>query len=662
MTKPGASTAAAAHELDTEPAPPEMEAGSGATHVGTLLADRYRVDKLLGEGGMGQVFLGEHVHMRKAVAIKVLHRELTMQPEIVARFEREAVAAGRIEHPHVAAATDFGRLPDGAFYLVLEFVEGESLTALLSEQVKLPARRALGIARQIADALQAAHAAGVIHRDLKPDNVMLVNRPDGEDFVKVLDFGIAKVQGEDVEQPALTRAGTVFGTPEYMAPEQAQGLSADGRADLYTLGMMLYEMLSGCTAFKDDDLLVVLTRQMTAAPPSLPPEVDSKTSELVMTLLRKNPEERVSSAGELIARIDEILGDPSSLASEAVSGASWSAPGVHSIERSAGRQRPLVGALLSHAGALGARLPELKAELRRSVAVRGLEVPLWSFLAVGTLVVFVLALMLSGGGAERPGSAADAPSQTGAARGDDAVVRQQLIERARRGEREALSELQKLAARRKDTEAWLALGRGYAAIHYPQASLAAYSTAVGLQPERVPSRELLVDVRAAAEEPGQLEAALNLAERLGAPGADIIYDVWASHKADTGPTSAGVVARARLAKDEFVSRASPALSVALELGKAKRCVDLKRLMPRAAESADARSARKLAALTHRSGCGFLGLRDCYGCLRGDDNFSRALARARSTPAPDVAPTAQASAAPRETQGRSKSSLSRAGRQ
>src|SRR5690606_8292067 len=192
---------------------------------------------LLGEGGMGQVYRAQHVHMRKTVAIKVLHRELTMQPEIVARFEREAVAAARIEHPHVAAATDFGQLPDGSFYLVLEFIEGRSLTALWAEHGRLPPARALAIARQVCDALDAAHSAGIVHRDLKPDNVMLLAREGDADFVKVLDFGIAKLQSDDTSgQPALTKAGTVFGTPEYMAPEQAQGAGVDARSDLYTLG------------------------------------------------------------------------------------------------------------------------------------------------------------------------------------------------------------------------------------------------------------------------------------------------------------------------------------------------------------------------------------------------------------------------------------------
>jgi serine/threonine-protein kinase len=276
--------------------------------LGTLLAGRYRIEALIGSGGMGAVYRAAHVHMRKAVAVKVLHKEMTAFPEVVARFEREAVAAGRIEHSHVVSASDFGKLEDGSFYLVLEFIEGQSLARLVSKVGALSPLRALRITRQIVEALQAAHAVGIVHRDLKPDNVMLVDKDDDPDFVKVLDFGIAKVKVEEtVEQPALTQIGTVFGTPEYMSPEQARGELVDARADLYTVGVILFEMLSGNSPFKDDDLVVVLTRHLTADPPPLPSSIDPTIRELVLRLLKKNREERVQSAAELIERIDRIL-------------------------------------------------------------------------------------------------------------------------------------------------------------------------------------------------------------------------------------------------------------------------------------------------------------------------------------------------------------------
>ncbi len=199
------------------------DTAAGESLVGTVLAGRYRIEHLLGSGGMGSVYRAEHVLMRKACAVKVLHREMTQVKEVVARFEREAVAAARIEHPNVATATDFGQLENGSFYLVLEFIEGKSLSRLIADVGPLPEARALLITRQIADALAAAHGAGIVHRDLKPDNVMLVAKDGANDFVKVLDFGIAKISIEEPgpDQQALTRLNTVMGTPEYMAPEQA---------------------------------------------------------------------------------------------------------------------------------------------------------------------------------------------------------------------------------------------------------------------------------------------------------------------------------------------------------------------------------------------------------------------------------------------------------
>lgn len=278
---------------------------------GQIIAERYRVEKLLGEGGMGAVYRAEHIHMRKTVALKVLHAEMTSVEEVVARFEREAVAAGRIAHPNVAAATDFGQLENGSFFLVLEYAEGQDLRHLLSAG-PLPPKRCIHITRQVAGALGAAHALTIIHRDLKPDNVMLVERDDDPDFVKVLDFGIAKVTlGDLKDQPALTRMGAVFGTPDYMSPEQALGQPVDHRSDIYALGVLMFEMLTGQTPFEDDDAMVVLANQITAPPPPLPEHVPAPLAALVQRMLSKDVEERPQSAAEVIEVLDS-LGDPAS--------------------------------------------------------------------------------------------------------------------------------------------------------------------------------------------------------------------------------------------------------------------------------------------------------------------------------------------------------------
>ena len=276
--------------------PPSSEAQE---LVGVIISGRYRIDALLGEGGMGAVYRAEHIHMRKIVALKVLHRRMTANEEAVKRFEREAVAAARIEHPNVAQATDFGRIDGGAFYLVLEFADGTSLSDVINTEGALEPLRAVQIAGQIADALHAAHTEGIVHRDLKPDNVMLVPQEDGSERVKVLDFGIAKLESDGAQ---LTKMGSVFGTPQYMAPEQAAGRTVDTRADLYALGLIVYEMLTGDPAFGGSDILSLLTQQMTQAPPPLPPTVPEALSEAVMALLVKDPDHRVQTAAEARSR------------------------------------------------------------------------------------------------------------------------------------------------------------------------------------------------------------------------------------------------------------------------------------------------------------------------------------------------------------------------
>jgi eukaryotic-like serine/threonine-protein kinase len=274
--------------------------------VGQIVADRYRVESLLGTGGMGTVYRAQHVRMRKTVALKVLHRPMLHLPEMVARFEREAIAAARIDHPNVAGATDFGRLDNGSLYLVLEYVEGLSLRRIIAEAGALSVDRALGIARQIALALGAAHATGVVHRDLKPDNVMLVSRGEQTDVVKVLDFGIAKLALEESGR-ALTQMGSVFGTPEYMSPEQASGQAVDYRTDFYSLGIVLYQMLTGRLPFVADEAIAILAQQITADPPSLPDSIPQPVDALVKHLMAKDAERRPLSAEVLCAQIDELI-------------------------------------------------------------------------------------------------------------------------------------------------------------------------------------------------------------------------------------------------------------------------------------------------------------------------------------------------------------------
>jgi serine/threonine-protein kinase len=275
--------------------------------AGTVVAGRYRVERLLGSGGMGSVYRAEHVHMRKTVALKVLHPEYASNPEVVARFEREAIAAARIEHPNVVAASDFGKLDDGSFYLVLEFIDGQSLRSLLA-QGPISTARALEITRQTALALSAAHAAQIVHRDLKPDNVMLLSDPGGTERIKVLDFGIARVSGANPTADAthLTRVGVVIGTVAYMSPEQATGQAVDGRSDLYSLGVMLYEMISGRQPFEAELPSQVLARQLVEPPPPLPSDTPPALEKLVNDLMAKSPKDRPQTARELLDRLANL--------------------------------------------------------------------------------------------------------------------------------------------------------------------------------------------------------------------------------------------------------------------------------------------------------------------------------------------------------------------
>ncbi|MCC6215822.1 MAG: serine/threonine protein kinase [Polyangiaceae bacterium] len=325
---------------------------------GTVLAARYRIEGTLGVGGMGRVYEAEHVHMKKRVAVKVLRPELTTVPEVVARFEREAMAAANIDHPNVAAATDFGKIETGEVYLVLELVRGRSLRDELTSGPLAP-ERALRVARQIAAALAAAHGLDIVHRDLKPENVMLVEKQGDPDFVKVLDFGIAKVPLAGSERPPAsgvgskhgTRGGLVVGTPEYMAPEQALGQAVDGRADLYALGVMLYEMLAGVRPFRAEASIGVLGQQLSQRPPSVleraAVQVPAAAEAVALALLERDVAARPPSAAHVVAMLEAATREIGGLTS-LVGGASDAGSGAWPV--SSGPRATLGSGALGSAG------------------------------------------------------------------------------------------------------------------------------------------------------------------------------------------------------------------------------------------------------------------------------------------------------------------------
>ncbi|WP_437785998.1 serine/threonine-protein kinase [Sorangium sp. So ce1097] len=283
--------------------------------LGRTIDGRYEVQAVVGEGGMGTVYEVRHKSLGRLFALKVLRRDIAQDAELVARFIQEAKAAAAIGHPNIVAVSDFGAIevepgqPELPFF-VMEFLTGTSLAALLRSERTLPAERVGQIMLQCAAALGAAHAAGVIHRDLKPDNVYLVRNGDQE-FVKLLDFGVAKVAGGK----RLTRIGMVFGTPHYMSPEQAEGKRIDGRADIYALGVLMYECFAGRVPFEADTYMGVLTKHMYMSPEPLEQVMPDASAlgafgPIVMRCLAKSPEERFSSMAELVAAIELALEAP----------------------------------------------------------------------------------------------------------------------------------------------------------------------------------------------------------------------------------------------------------------------------------------------------------------------------------------------------------------
>ena len=274
--------------------------------LGQILAGKYKIEKLIKTGGMGSVYRGRHVLMDKTVAIKVLRPSLAGDDAVVARFSREAKAASKISHPHAVSVTDFGEAENGVVFLVMEYLDGRTLKEVIVKEGPLSLGRAVEIVRQVAGALDAAHGQGVIHRDLKSENIMLVSH-NGDEWAKVLDFGIAKIlqpvgAAADAE---ITQANLVVGTPQYMSPEQcSQSGALDARSDVYSLGIIVHEMLTGKLPFTGESATVVMMKQVQDAPPSVlesQSQLPAAVDRVIKRSLAKQPIDRFQSAGELSA-------------------------------------------------------------------------------------------------------------------------------------------------------------------------------------------------------------------------------------------------------------------------------------------------------------------------------------------------------------------------
>jgi serine/threonine protein kinase len=286
---------------------PQLESPS---LVGQVLDGRYRLVRKIGEGGMGEVYAAEHMHIEKRFAIKLLRPEIVSNPEAVTRFRQEARSASSIGHRNIIAIEDFGQLADGRIYMCMELLNGAALNDMITQPMGVD--RLLNILIQTGHGLAAAHAKGIIHRDMKPENVFVTIGPNGEDVPKLLDFGIAKVSGNDA-QNHLTRTGTIFGTPFYMAPEQALGNPVDARTDVYAVGVIMYECFAGSLPFQGESFMGILTQHITMdaepvaqraakAGRSLPPGL----ADVITCCLQKHPAQRFATMDDLVNVLVQI--------------------------------------------------------------------------------------------------------------------------------------------------------------------------------------------------------------------------------------------------------------------------------------------------------------------------------------------------------------------
>jgi len=274
--------------------------------LGRVLSERYRILRKLGEGGMGVVYLAEHVVIEKKIALKVLFPDLTRRADLVQRFIQEAKSASRIGHENVIDITDFGQSPEGYVFLAMEYLSGQDLGQVLKSAGPMGWPRAQPILVQIGKALRAAHEGGIIHRDMKPENIFVTPRDDGREFIKVLDFGIAKVMGLEEDAPRLTRTGMIFGTPEYMSPEQAQGQHVDHRVDIYAVGCIMYQILTGTVPFQAETFMGILSKHMMEAPEpprKRNPAIDPGVEAIILKAMEKDPAKRYQSMRDFVTAL-----------------------------------------------------------------------------------------------------------------------------------------------------------------------------------------------------------------------------------------------------------------------------------------------------------------------------------------------------------------------
>jgi serine/threonine protein kinase len=513
------------------------ETAAHETWIGRVLDNRYRVTESLGEGGMGAVFVAEHLKLRKSVAVKVIRAELAGNGEVAARFAREAMATAQFEHPHVASAIDYGTLPEGGAYFVMQLVRGESLRELLDRRGALPWPLACELLAQVSDALSAARSAGIVHRDLKPENIILQPRDDGTFLAKVLDFGIAHVmhpakssEGRNDNHRTLTRVGTIMGTPGYMSPEQAVGDRVDHRTDLYALGVVLWECLTGKALWDGPDVTSIITKQLRDSVPR-PREVlgdplfPRALDDLILRLCARSAEDRPEHAGMVRDELRMLALRPVSPAS----------------------------AIAEHAGSqLLAARKRLAAMSKRSRL---------RLMAAGLFAVALVAFGLSRSSKEH--TAQPAPARSAAQPIKTKAVE---VEAAKMPAAPSLADRAIQFAERIVKEA-------------PQ---------LAPEPEAIVPKELEGDAKTVLE-------ASRIAVRRKAANNILRY------------------------KGKDADRLPKYLVAVAKLERARTCSDRQSAIDEIEQAKDKRALPALNRIVDapRTGCGFLSLSDCYGCVRAD---------------------------------------------
>ncbi|WP_428264460.1 protein kinase domain-containing protein [Haliangium sp.] len=591
-----------------------------------IIDGRYRILEVIGRGGMGSVYKAEHIAIHRVVALKLLHPSLAQVPEVSRRFEREAFAIGRIEHPNCVNVTDFGRLPDGSLYLAMEYLEGHPLSDELSRKRRVSPERTLHILRHILRGLGHAHRHDIVHRDVKPENVVLVEHDGDPDFAKILDFGIAKLIGnaaQDDGGDTLTQAGMAFGTPIYMSPEQALGEPIDGRADLYAATVMAFEMITGKPPFHSDDKIEVMSMHATRAMPTLAEispglvlarSVERALERLFRRGLAKRPQDRYPDANTYIAAIDEALAEITGDAPELVLTAPNPAgadPSARGDTVSSSPSEPPTGAAALTEGssedssADPAQAPRHPPWQPAAVSLptvprrAGQRATLYAAVAVAAVlsVVVIVALTSSRvGGSESVGQVQLDAGPPGTAELVTEVA--SLLARGAPEEAVALFE-EHPEALTEDPGAQLLLGHAHAALRANSKAIEAYGRALERDPTLAADPVLRTNLQGMFDDRGTLasvDAAALLYDKLGVVEAGDHLIELASKARGLRIRTRAVEATEALELDERVDWVG---SLLLDLHQLRRCGARKEVVARLRAIGDARAIEALSQASRR---------------------------------------------------------------